>query len=47
MVVHLGIYGWQSAFTPEGASPATQQWMRMFCKERLIVDSHVHELAAK
>jgi hypothetical protein len=40
MVSHLGIYGWQMAFTSEGLSETTQQWMSLFCKERLIVDRH-------
>ena len=46
MVTHLGIRGWQLAFTPEGLSPETQQWMNIFCKERLItdLDSHLVQL---
>jgi hypothetical protein len=40
MVTHLGIRGWQLAFTPEGLPPETQQWMNIFCKERLITDLH-------
>lgn len=40
MVVHLGIKGWQSVFLDSGWSPATQQWMSLFCKERLVVDRH-------
>lgn len=38
LVVHLGIYGWQLAFTPEGLSITTQHWMNIFCKERLMID---------
>lgn len=40
MVVHLGIIGWQMAFTPQGIPLTTQQWMGLFCKERLCVDIH-------
>jgi len=40
MVVHLGIVGWPLAFTPEGLSPVTTQWMNIYCKERLILDLH-------
>ena len=40
MVAHLGIYGWQLAFTETGMSELTQQWMNVFCKERLIIDRH-------
>jgi hypothetical protein len=40
MVIHVGIHGWQLAFTPEGVPPVTQQWMGLFCKERLIVDKY-------
>jgi len=43
MIAHLGIIGWQLAFTPEGLPMQTQQWMGMFCKERLIVDRYCHE----
>lgn len=38
-VVHMGIYGWQLAFSPEGLPAATRQWMGLFCRERLAVDS--------
>jgi hypothetical protein len=38
MVVHLGISGWQLAFTPEGLPLVTRQWMNLFCKERLAID---------
>ena len=37
-VSHLGIIGWQNAFTTSGLSPGTQLWMRIFCKERLLMD---------
>ena len=37
-VVHFGVLGWQMAFTPEGLSRETQQWMRLVCPERLCVD---------
>ena len=40
MVAHLGIFGWQLAFTEGGLSETTQQWMGLFCKERLIIDRH-------
>jgi len=43
MVVHVGIYGWQLAFTPEGLPTTTQHWMGLFCKERLCVDLHRHQ----
>jgi tubulin polyglutamylase complex subunit 2 len=38
MVVHLGIDGWAMAFTPEGVSAVTQQWMGVFNRERLCLD---------
>ena len=38
MVVHVGIFGWQLAFTPEGLPPMTQQWMQLFARERLVMD---------
>eukprot|EP01038_Epipyxis_sp_PR26KG_P013865 gene13865-18594_t len=44
LVAHLGIIGWQLAFTPEGLSPVSKQWMNFFCKERLCIDLHWHEL---
>ena len=49
LVLHFGLYGWQLAFTPEGLPLTTQQWMGIFCKERLIVDKHWRErlLSAK
>lgn len=39
-VTHLGIYGWQLVFTPEGLQHDTEQWMNLFCKERLLIDLH-------
>jgi tubulin polyglutamylase complex subunit 2 len=42
-LVHLGIIGWQDAFTPAGLSPTTKQWMGIFCKERLLVDIAGHQ----
>eukprot|EP01041_Mallomonas_annulata_P006454 gene6454-13037_t len=39
-VVHMGIAGWQLAYTPEGLSDCTQNWMRLFCRERLCIDIH-------
>lgn len=42
-VVHLGVLGWQSAFTVDGLSETTQQWMNIFCKERLICDRHLRQ----
>jgi len=38
MVVHVGVNGWQLAFSPEGLSPLTQQWMQLFARERLVMD---------
>lgn len=43
LVIHLGIHGWQLAFTPEGLPTTTQQWMTMFCKERLVIDRYWRE----
>lgn len=38
MCLHLGIIGWQMAYTADGLPLSTQQWMRVYCKERLCVD---------
>ncbi|CAN0515808.1 unnamed protein product [Ectocarpus sp. 12 AP-2014] len=38
MVLHLGVLGWQQAFTPVGLSPTTEQCMRLFCPDRLLFD---------
>jgi len=43
LLVHLGVLGWQSAFTPQGLNPLTVQWMRLYCPERLILDSAHHQ----
>ena len=42
MFLHLGISGWQMAFTSDGLPLWTQQWMKLFCKERLCIDLHNH-----
>jgi hypothetical protein len=39
LLVHLGILGWQFAFTPRGLAPLTVQWMRLYCPERLSLDA--------
>ena len=39
LLVHLGILGWQNAYTPGGLSPLTVQWMRLYCPERLMYDA--------
>lgn len=38
MILHLGIFEWQHAFTPEGLSMTTQLWMGIFAKERLCTN---------
>ena len=43
-IVHLGIIGWQNAYTPVGLPPVTKQWMAFFCKERLALDLHHMQL---
>lgn len=40
MVTHLGIYQWQLAFSDDGLPVLTEQYMQLFCKERLIIDKH-------
>ena len=35
---YLGIIGWQDAYTPEGLTDVTYQWMSMYCKARLLVN---------
>jgi len=35
MMMHVGVHGWQLAYTPEGISLITKQWMNLFCRERL------------
>ena len=43
LVIHLGVHGWQLAFTAEGLPSTTEHWMTMFCKERLIIDRYWRE----
>lgn len=43
LVIHLGVHGWQLAFTPEGLPNTTEHWMTLFCKERLIIDRYWRE----
>lgn len=38
--LHLGIFGWIFAYTPEGIPPVTYQWLNIYCKERLILDTY-------
>ena len=38
LIVHLGILGWQYAYTPQGLDPLTTQWMRLYCPQRLMLD---------
>mmetsp|Transcript_32356 Transcript_32356/g.37974 ORF Transcript_32356/g.37974 Transcript_32356/m.37974 type:complete len:224 (+) Transcript_32356:84-755(+) len=48
LLVHLGILGWQYAFTPNGLAPLTVQWMRLYCPERLMYDSQQrHDLMSQ
>lgn len=42
MFSHLGIIGWQEAFTSPGLSMTTKIWMNLFCKERLCIDTYHH-----
>mmetsp|Transcript_1958 Transcript_1958/g.2552 ORF Transcript_1958/g.2552 Transcript_1958/m.2552 type:complete len:91 (+) Transcript_1958:34-306(+) len=37
-LVHLGILGWQYAFTENGMDAQCEQMMRIFAPERLVVD---------
>lgn len=39
LVVHLGILGWQYAFTPLGLDLLTRQWMGLYCPQRLMHDA--------
>jgi len=39
MIVHLGILGWQYAYTPAGLDPRSIQWMRLYIPERLMFDN--------
>ena len=36
--MHLGIPGWQYAFTKVGMDPQTLQWFRFLAPERLAID---------
>lgn len=47
MIVHLGIFGWQYLYTPEGLPRSTIQWMNLFCKERLCADLHYKSIDSK
>jgi tubulin polyglutamylase complex subunit 2 len=38
LIVHLGMIGWQGIFLDCGLSEITQQWMNIFCRERLYND---------
>lgn len=38
MIMHLGIPGWQYAFTKVGLDPQTLQWFRFLAPERLAID---------
>jgi hypothetical protein len=38
MIMHLGIPGWQYAFTKVGLDPQTLQWFRFLTPERLAID---------
>lgn len=40
MASHLGIPGWQYAFTPLGLAPSSQQWFNLFAPIRLGVAQH-------
>jgi hypothetical protein len=40
MVTHLGIFHWQLAFSDDGVPDLTEQYMHLFCKERLVIDKH-------
>ncbi len=40
MIAHLGILGWQTAFSSGGLAGTTKEWMCVFAKERLVVDLH-------
>lgn len=39
MIMHLGIPGWQYAFTNVGLDPQTLQWLRFLAPERLAIDN--------
>lgn len=37
LLAHMGVFGWQMAYTPEGLPAETIHWMGLFCKERICV----------
>jgi hypothetical protein len=39
MLTHVGLAGWQQAFTPTGLHPATRAWLRLVDPSRLTVDT--------
>ena len=39
MIMHLGIPGWQYAFTKAGMDPQTTQWFRFLAPERLAINN--------
>ncbi len=40
LITHLGVIGWQTAFSRQGLRASTKEWMCIFAKERLVVDLH-------
>ena len=40
LITHLGVLGWQSAFSRNGLRATTKEWLCIFAKERLVVDLH-------
>jgi len=40
LTLHMGILGWLFVYTPEGIPPVTYQWLNIYCKERLILDTY-------
>ena len=40
LITHLGVLGWQTAFSRQGLRSTTKEWMCIFTKERLVVDLH-------
>ena len=43
LLSYVGIIGWQDAYTPEGLSEVTYQWMSMYCKARLLMNVINHK----
>jgi len=39
MLTHVGLPGWQHAFTPMGSHPSTLAWLRLIDVRRLAVDT--------